>query len=117
MIKAFHLTATVVAVTIAATITPPLIEKTNADGQYIINLAKLSSQWSVGESFDLKISKTGFGETTVTKQIKSGGTQTENLTFTEESNLSFEDFIWAIVAFFIASLSLIPYPIPILQKK
>jgi len=82
-----------VTVTLTHAITPPLTATTNSDGDYTINLSGLSSQWSDGDSISLKITKTGFGNTTVSTTIQvTGSAQTVNITFTENSDLSFVQF-------------------------
>lgn len=73
-----------------STIEPSLSETTNAQGEYVINLSKLNSQWSVGDTITITASKTAEGTITVTKTILSGGGQTVNLTLAETSNLVFE---------------------------
>ena len=70
-------------------ITPSISETTNAAGEYIINLAELSSQWSVGDSFSIKANKTGEGEKTINSTISSGANQTINFTLEETSILVF----------------------------
>lgn len=66
-------------------ITPGLVATTLSDGTYTIDLAGLSSQWSVGETFTLKIEKTLYGVTSVERTISAGGSQTEDVAFTAES--------------------------------
>ena len=71
-------------------ITPSISKTTNAQGEYIINLSKLSSQWSVGDEITITASKTAEGTISVTRTILSGGGQTENLTLGETSDFVFD---------------------------
>ena len=70
-------------------ITPSLSKTTNSKGEYIINLASLSSQWSVGDSISIVASKTAEGTKTISTTIQGTGGQTVNLTLAETSDLSF----------------------------
>ncbi len=72
-----------------ASITPSISKNSNSKGEYIINLSKLSSQWSKGDSITITASKTAKGSITTTTTIKNLGGQTENLTLEETSDLSF----------------------------
>ncbi len=71
--------------------TAGITKTTNSSGAYIINLSKLDSQWSVGDTITVKASKTAEGTKTVTTTIESGGGQTVNITLAETSDLSFAE--------------------------
>lgn len=73
-----------------SSITPSISVNTDSNGEYIINLAGLSSQWSVGDTLTITASKSEQGTITVTREISSGGGQTENLTLAETSDFTFE---------------------------
>ena len=55
---------------------------TNSNGEYIDNLANLSS-YSIGDSLSISASKAGEGSKTITTTIQSGGGQTEEITLEE----------------------------------
>ncbi len=62
---------------------------TNTKGEYILNLAKLSSQWSKGDNITVTATKSGEGTKSETVTIQGIGRQTVNLTLAETSDLSF----------------------------
>ncbi len=70
--------------------TAGISETTNAQGEYIINLSGLDSQWSVGDEITVTATKTAEGTKTVTATITSGGGQTVNLTLAETSILVYD---------------------------
>ncbi len=72
-----------------SSITPSISATTNGAGEYVINLFKLSSQWTKGDSFTITASKTAEGTITSTNTISGVGGQTINLTLTETSNLNY----------------------------
>ena len=76
-----------------ATITPVLSATTDSSGKYIINLAGLSSQWSLGNTISVKASKIAEGRKTVTTTIQGQGGQTVNITLDEETDINFETHV------------------------
>ena len=73
------------------TITPVLSATTSTNGEYTINLGKLGSQWSQGDSLSISSTVAGEGRITLSTTIKKvGGGQTENLTLGETSDIDFE---------------------------
>ncbi len=73
-----------------SSITPVLSATTDPTGTYIINLAKLDSQWSKGQEFDIKGSKTAEGKKTETVIISGTGGQTVNITLEEVSDFVYD---------------------------
>ncbi len=71
-------------------ITPSISETTDSNGQYIINLGKLSSQWSKGEGLTITASKSAEGTKTETTTITGTGGQTVNITLAETSDFTYE---------------------------
>ncbi len=65
----------------------------NAQGEYILNLSKLSSQWSDGDEIQVTASKTAEGTKTVTTTIQGAGGQTVNLTLAETSDFAYDTLV------------------------
>ena len=72
-----------------STITPSISKTTNAAGEYVINLNKLNTQWSSGDSITITASKTAEGTKTTETTISGAGGQTVNLTLAETSDLNY----------------------------
>ena len=66
-------------------------ETSDSNGEYIINLSGLDSQWSLGEEIQVTASKTAEGTNTVTTTIKGAGGQTVNVTLAETSDFNFAE--------------------------
>jgi len=64
---------------------------TNTAGEYIINLSKLASQWSLGDTITVTASKTAEGTKSVITTIieEAAGRQTVNITLAETSDIHF----------------------------
>lgn len=72
-------------------IDPVLSKTTDSNGEYIFNLSKLDTEWTVGQNITL-FSITQFeGRKSTTVPISSGPSQTVNLTMEETSDLSFAE--------------------------
>lgn len=65
----------------------------NAQGEYILNLSGLSSQWSKGQEIQITAFKTTEGTKTETTTIQGTGGQTVNLTLAETSDFVFDTLV------------------------
>ena len=107
-------------------ILPQLSTNINSAGEYALNLSKLNSQWSKGDSIAIKTTISGKGRVVLNTTIKNlGGGQTENLALEQTSDINYEpvnmedrrDLLISVPVLFDGTKVSEIYPLPVLSMN